>query len=128
MKHIKLFEEFLNESLNEELVSKGLFKGFEQLKNKVSIPLGIDPISYNISRVDIPKATVGIGLELNKNFKFPYDYFDIDILKNELCVLVNNKGKSRLKVNIEKGNYTLNDFIGKVKDASIAYLERLNNK
>jgi len=89
MKHIPTFEEFLN----EEILTKGIFKGFEQLKNKVSIPLGIETKIYNIGLSDMPKATVGIGLELNKNFKFPYDHFDINILKNELCILINDKGK-----------------------------------
>jgi hypothetical protein len=124
MKHIPTFEDFLN----EEILTKGIFKGFEQLKNKVSIPLGIETKIYNIGLSDMPKATVGIGLELNKNFKFPYDHFDINILKNELCILINDKGKKRLKVNIEKGNYTFDDFISKIKNASIIYLERVNKK
>lgn len=112
----------------KNFLTKGIFKGFEQLKNKVLIPLGIEPKIYNIGISDMTKATVGIGLELNKNFKFPYDYFDINILKNELCILINDKGKKRLKVNIENGNYTFDDFMSKIKNASIIYLERLNKK
>jgi hypothetical protein len=55
---------------------------------------------------------------------FPYDCFNLWILKDEIVILLNSNGKRRLKVNIEKGNYTLDNFIKKSKDALSTYLSR----
>ena len=124
MKKVMLFEEFINENT----LTKGVFAGYDEIKNKVVIPLeDIDISKYELDNYKMPKTTVGIGFELNKSFKFQYGFFDMYILNGKLCVLVNKKGKFHLNVNIKNGNYTLEDFIENIKNASLVYLERLMN-
>jgi ppGpp synthetase/RelA/SpoT-type nucleotidyltranferase len=101
-------------------IKRGIFKGYEQTKRGVLIPLQKAPIGFGVQ--ETPKASVLIGLEFNK-----YDItltnvdFDIVLIKGMVCALITQKGKRRLKVNIEKGNYTLDDVIFQLKKVTANY-------
>ena len=101
-------------------IKRGIFKGYEQTKRGVLIPLQKAPIGFGVQ--ETPKASVLIGLEFNK-----YDItltnvdFDIVLIKGMVCALITQKGKGRLKVNIEKGNYTLDDVIFQLKKGTTNY-------
>ncbi len=128
MKNLHTFEEFLNESLNESItgttiISKGLFKGYSQWKDRLLIPLNIKSSDVKLDKYQMAKATVGFGFEFNKIFKFPYDCYDLMIIDDEIYMAINNNGKKRLKVNIESNNYTMDDFLSKLEISTKNYFK-----
>ena len=101
-------------------IKRGIFKGYKQTKRGVLIPLQKAPIGFGVQ--ETPKASVLIGLEFNKSdITLTNVDFDIVLIKGMVCALITQKGKRRLKVNIENGNYTLDDVIFQLKKGTENY-------
>jgi hypothetical protein len=119
---MKSLNEYLNENLTK--VAKGTFKGFEQYKDKVLVSLEYKASDANLDNWGMPKHTVGFGFELNKTFKFPYDCFNLVITDGNVYMVLTQTGKRRLRVNTENGNYTMDDFLSKIKSIWKIYINR----
>lgn len=94
----------LNEFLNEAKL-----KDFEKVKSKRIIPLGIKGTDIGMGEGDIfnrqlmPKLTVGIGIAIQEELpSFLHDWFDIDIIGDELYLVLSQKGQFAIRVRSEK--------------------------
>jgi len=116
-----------DEPINETKISRGIFKGYEKQKNKVLIPF-ISASDYNLTNSEMVNFTVGVGLELNKHIRFPHDDFYMWIINNKITALLTPRGKQRVEVNVEKGNYTFKDFISYFRSAVDTYINRTKNE
>jgi hypothetical protein len=119
---MKKLSEFLNENLTT--VTKGVFKGLEQYKDKVLVSLDYKASDANLDNWQMPKHTVGFGLELNKSFKFPYDCFNLVVSDGLVYMVLTKIGKRRLRVNIENDRYTMDDFLSAIKSSWNTYINR----
>lgn len=119
---MKSLSNFLNEGL--KTVSKGTFKGYEQWKDRVLVPLDYKASDVGLDKWTMPKHTVGFGFELNKSFKLPYDCFDLMIVDDQVYMALNSNGKRRLRVNTENGHYTMDDFLSAIKSSWKMYIDR----
>jgi hypothetical protein len=117
MKKVKLFNKFLNENLNEAKFSRGLFKGFEKVKNKVAIPFN-KASDYNIDNQSMAYFSMMVIFAFNNqlgDLKMRHDSFMTWIIDDKIVVLLSPKAKSLLTFKIkDKGYFTLDDFISRL--------------
>ena len=100
MKNIPTYNEFLNEAK---------LKDFEKVKSKRIIPLGIKGTDIGMGEGDrfnrqlMPKLTVSIGIAIQEELpSFLHDWFDIDIIGDELYLVLSQKGQFAIRVRSEK--------------------------
>lgn len=114
--------EFMNDGGILE-IKKGIFKGYNKIKSYVVIPLGISALKYGLENSMMPKLTVGFGIKLNSKIVLPYDCFQLGILKGEIVLLLTKEGQYRIKINVERNNYTLDYITKTVKETLLDYLQ-----
>lgn len=105
-------EEIKKQALNEDKISRGIFKGYEKYKNGVLIPLNIKNIPKDFKSSMTPKLTVGVGISIQNELpKFTDKYFDIEFINNKFYLLLTSNGKLAIKVRLEKDSDYLNKTI-----------------
>lgn len=114
----------LEESINElKKLTSGPFKGYDEHKGKVIIPLGVSTKGKDIGYT---KMTVVLGIKTATQTDMKHNEFDFYVMNGKVVALLKANGKRRVKVRQQKDPNYLKNVIKVWKSAVYDYVNNMN--